>query len=745
MYSYRTAVKSELNTKQKHYFMKVHMQFYDRSETKWYKITDVMFLSNKRGPGSKTPYYQFYDVLMYPGSPTRGEDYEYMPCAEVLRHPDIAFDDRANRATVHEKQFAYASFLASTPPCDSSAAAMYVAMSSTLDPTHPTSSFDELYSACTAAIHDHATQWSLTADDCFSVMTAARVDFADASTNPCPKNVTEARMHSEPGHLASLLREIDAFARHGNNKPLPEDFDIKSIPPELILQLMPIFQKKYVGTDFAKFKCRMVVLGNRWRNIHCVDTYASMIRVDTFKVLASVAAIEDDDLVLMDVAEAYLTTKVGKFRPTAVAHEPDHTYYLRRPPGVLDSEMPYISQPESFVYGHPLANINFNKDSTEVLLDLGFVPTNYDSNVFVLHHPTFGRAILGRAVDDMPTLLRASSPELKQLIIDGISSVYTITIDDPLTTCFGIEVDRDRPNRTLTLRQRGSSYNCLNEHFPSWKTVPLGELETSPMQPDSTPLSRADRDLLLLPLPPADAAIYQSKVGHLNWITFTAPDFMYSTRRAAKTLKSPTQLCMKRVDRILSCLAYIIRSNLDGLVLGGTTGVEIIATTDTSYASGDGCKSQTGGTIHMSPSTGSVMSMCEVQSIITDSAMASEGVGGHLHLKRVLALRYFLGELGFEQSAPTKFYMDNEPFINTIVNDRGPSEKSKHILLRFQMLKEQYQCGTISLLHLATRNMVADILTKALSSPEWLRLRLVLLGQSPIIFNPVQSSTTLAD
>ena len=725
--------------------MKVHMQFYDRSETKWYKITDVMFLSNKRGPGSKTPYYQFYDVLMYPGSPERGEDYEYMPCAEVLRHPDIAFDDRANRATVHEKQFAYASFLASTPPCDSSVAAMYVAMSSTLDLIHPTSSFNELYSACTAAIHDHATQWSLTADDCFSVMTAARVDFADASTNPCPKNVTEARMHSEPGHLASFLREVDAFARHGNNKPLPEDFDIKSIPPELILQLMPIFQKKYVGTDFAKFKCRMVVLGNRWRNTHCVDTYASMIRVDTFKVLASVAAIEDDDLVLMDVAEAYLTTKVGKLRPTAVAHEPDHTYYLRRPPGVLDSEMPYISQPESFVYGHPLANINFNKDSTEVLLDLGFVPTNYDSNVFVLHHPTFGRAILGRAVDDMPTLLRASSPELKQLIIDGISSVYTITIDDPLTTCFGIEVDRDRPNRTLTLRQRGSSYNCLNEHFPSWKAVPLDDLETSPMQPDSTPLSRADRDLFLLPLTSTEVATYQSKVGHLNWLTFTAPDFMYSTRRAAKTLKSPTQLCMKRVDRILSCLAYVIRSDLDGLVLGGTSGVEIIATTDTSYASGSGCKSQTGGTIHMSPSTGSVMSMCEVQSIITDSAMASEGVGGHLHLKRVLALRYFLGELGFEQSTPTKFYMDNEPFINTIVNDRGPSEKSKHILLRFQMLKEQYQCGTISLLHLATRNMVADILTKALSSPEWLRLRLVLLGQSPIIFNPAQSSSTLAD
>ena len=83
--------------------------------------------------------------------------------------------------------------------------------------------------------------------------------------------------------------------------------------------------------------------------------------------------------------------------------------------------------------------------------------------------------------------------------------------------------------------------------------------------------------------------------------------------------------------------------------------------------------------------------------------------------------------------------MDNEPFINTIVNDHGSSEKSKHILLRIQMMKEQYQCGAISLLHLVTRNMVADILTKAFSPTEWLRLRLVLLGQYPIIFNPVQS------
>ena len=108
-------------------------------------------------------------------------------------------------------------------------------------------------------------------------------------------------------------------------------------------------------------------------------------------------------------------------------------------------------------------------------------------------------------------------------------------------------------------------------------------------------------------------------------------------------------------------------------------------------------------------------------------------------------MRQVVGELGFEQSTPTKLYTGNEPLISTTASDRGPSEKSKHILLRFQVLKEQYQCGTTSLLHLATRIVVVDTLTKALSSPEWLRLRLALLGQSPVIFNPVQSPTPLAD
>ena len=81
--------------------------------------------------------------------------------------------------------------------------------------------------------------------------------------------------------------------------------------------------------------------------------------------------------------------------------------------------------------------------------------------------------------------------------------------------------------------------------------------------------------------------------------------------------------------------------------------------------------------------------------------------------------------------------MDNLPFINSIVNDKGNSTNSKYILIRLKIVKQAYDSGEINLLKLATTNMVADILTKALGPIDFLRLRKVLLGHDPIIFDHI--------
>ena len=62
------------------------------------------------------------------------------------------------------------------------------------------------------------------------------------------------------------------------------------------------------------------------------------------------------------------------------------------------------------------------------------------------------------------------------------------------------------------------------------------------------------------------------------------------------------------------------------------------------------------------------------------------------------------------------------------------------MLIRLQVLKEAYEEGAIELLHLRSENMVADILTKALSYEKWNKLRDPLLGRSPIVVNDLDDS-----
>ena len=77
---------------------------------------------------------------------------------------------------------------------------------------------------------------------------------AAVSDMPPPKRYLDLEKHHKgPDYLASFLKEVDSFKKkHG--MCLPPDIDIKDIPPELILQLMPLWHKKYEVLDFSKFK-----------------------------------------------------------------------------------------------------------------------------------------------------------------------------------------------------------------------------------------------------------------------------------------------------------------------------------------------------------------------------------------------------------------------------------------------------------------------------------------------------------
>ena len=89
--------------------------------------------------------------------------------------------------------------------------------------------------------------------------------------------------------------------------------------------------------------------------------------------------------------------------------------------------------------------------------------------------------------------------------------------------------------------------------------------------------------------------------------------------------------------------------------------------------------------------------------------------------------RSILAEMGYPQTNPTILQEDNMSTIHIINNDCN-TQKTKHIDIRYNLVREQVQKNNLSLVHLSTKEMTSDILTKALAPSPFIHLRKKLLG-----------------
>jgi hypothetical protein len=136
--------------------------------------------------------------------------------------------------------------------------------------------------------------------------------------------------------------------------------------------------------------------------------------------------------------------------------------------------------------------------------------------------------------------------------------------------------------------------------------------------------------------------------------------------------------------------------------------------------------------MHLGPQFGAFSAFSEKLPIATDSTAATEGVGGHLMTRRVIPIRYYLEELLHSQPKPSRIAMDNVPYMQGALGEKGLGKNVKHVLIRLRITDEALEKGEITLEHLKTEDMVADILTKPLASKDFHRLRRVLLGMDPV-------------
>jgi len=222
--------------------------------------------------------------------------------------------------------------------------------------------------------------------------------------------------------------------------------------------------------------------------------------------------------------------------------------------------------------------------------------------------------------------------------------------------------------------------------------------------------------------------LFQEKVGSILYLASqTRLDLLYAVTQLSRRSKKCTIRDMKAVDRLLN---YVFQTYHMGLTLGSqSTSMDLHVFVDASYECHLDLKSHTGICLALGEDSGFFMAQSKKQTITADSTTVAEFVATHTACQRVLWSKNVLAEMGFHPKII--LHQDNTSTIH-LLSHIGNSGRTKHIALRYNMIRETIKEHNIKVVYTPSKDMVADILTKPLGMHLFPFLQATLLGNKAV-------------
>lgn len=159
-------------------------------------------------------------------------------------------------------------------------------------------------------------------------------------------------------------------------------------------------------------------------------------------------------------------------------------------------------------------------------------------------------------------------------------------------------------------------------------------------------------------------------------------------------------------------LNYLAHTKMRKMIIKKGGIVEMEAFIDASFGSHADGRSRTGVALMMGGAI--VGAWSSKQKLNTKSSTESEIVGLSDGLSHVIWMREMLLAQGYDLP-PTKVHQDNQGVLSIMREGRSPKHRTKHLNIRHFFAKDRVESGDIVLCYCPTREMVADVLTKAVN------------------------------
>jgi hypothetical protein len=510
--------------------------------------------------------------------------------------------------------------------------------------------------------------------------------------------------------IISMMKELDQL--HTKGVFLPVYYHLLTPKQKVkVLRSLMFLKRKRCG----KIKSRFVADGSKQKREECIiDISSPTVAIESIFIIAAIAAGECRVVVTVDVEGAYLhCLMVGEvfiemdsvIASILCAIVPEYQKYL------YDGKL--CLQLVKALYGCIESARLFYEHVSGTVLKFGFVQNPYDKCVF--NKICYGKQrTVTIYVDDLEICCEDPRGVSDLILIFELKRVYKIVnvLSEKKIDYLGMIFDYEIKGIV-----RISMETMVNQVVEDW-----------------------DKDDKLCVKTPATAELFQdgdavriedmkqkemfhSVVAKLLYIAKRArPDILLCVNFLATRVKEPTNQDWKKLDRVIK---YLRGSKQLCLTLRANKLMEVHAYVDASYAIHPDAKGHSGMAMFLG--AGSIYCKSSKQKLVARSSTEAELIGVSDGLTQILWTRLFLEAQGYPGN-PVVMHQDNKSTIVLAKKGRSNVGKTKHINVRYFLVKDKVESQEVVVVHTPTEEMVADFFTKPLQGSTFEKLRSVVMG-----------------
>jgi hypothetical protein len=500
------------------------------------------------------------------------------------------------------------------------------------------------------------------------------------------------------------------------------------------IKLKVIFKAKWkTGTngepEFVKWKARIVARG--FSAVEGIDYDPTRVsspvgRASSYMLTLAEAAAKDMLLFYFDIKAAYLLTKT---------HE---EIWIELPKGleIHDGDEGKYCRLLRYLYGLKTSGFEWHETFSKFLFESGFERSRNDPCMFTLRTRDGNIMRMILYVDD--ALCATTSESLWDEIRTSVDAKFKMSEHGPLTNILGMSVVHDRKNKVIRINQRLKIEALLERHQMHEMTAkpltPLAPGRKADRADMPTNAEEEEREAALATSPRRPEGFrkylelvmeYLSLLGSLSHIaTWGRNDIKQAVYLLARHQSRPSARDYKSALRILNYLKGT--KNLE-MVLGAIPYNEespMTAMVDSNFDT----PSTTGFVITI---WGSVIhAESRKQGAIARSTMEAELIAASQCTAMVKYLRRVMVE-DFRCDLPaTPMGEDNTGCIG-VAQGGGNHKRRRHIRVADAWIYQEVALAkTIELYHVRSNDNVADMFTKSLESPAFIKFRDMIMGMA---------------